>query len=144
MLNLTIEPYKKQCKTAELWDFIEDNLRLKGFPKPMYWVSHSDIVQRRKNNEIFLAMQGGKMLGCVIIKKENIEILCVRKRYRRKGIGKALIEHVVAILARDKRRKYIKVDSLCNFGVKEFYEKLGFTDYISNVYDYTWHLKKAL
>jgi ribosomal protein S18 acetylase RimI-like enzyme len=144
MNRWAIEIYDKQLPVKELLEFIEENLKLRGFPSPMYWVSKRQVQECRKNNEIFLAMQGNKMLGCIIIIGSRIEILCVRKYYRKRGIGKALVNYAIEFLKQDKRRKYVKVESLHDFKAKQFYDKLGFTQYDVNDYDYTWHLQKAL
>jgi len=144
MDSRTIEPYVKQCSIKQLWEFIEDSLSVKGLPSPMYWVSRREIERRKNKGEIFLAMQREKMLGCIIVNSSNIDILCIRKLYKRRGIGKGLVDHVEQILHKDKRRKYIRVDSLERFKAKPFYERLGFRDYRSNAWDHTWHMKKEL
>jgi ribosomal protein S18 acetylase RimI-like enzyme len=141
---MNIEPFHKQCTVDELWEFIEDNLKLRGFPAPMYWISKRQIKTCKKKNEIFLAMRGDKMLGCIITIGSGIEILCVRRYYRKKGIGKALVNHAISVLKQDTRRKHVKVETLHDFKAKGFYEKLGFSVYNVNDYDYTWHMKKAL
>jgi ribosomal protein S18 acetylase RimI-like enzyme len=144
MKQWVIELYTNQCTIHELWEFIEDSLSLKDYPYPMYWVTKRVIEKHKKKGHIYLAMQGKKMVGCLIIEKSNIEILCVRKRYKLRGIGESLVKHVEQILQRDKRRKYIRVDSMEDFKAKPFYERLGFKDYKSHEWDHCWHLQKSI
>jgi GNAT superfamily N-acetyltransferase len=144
MDSRTIEAYTKQCSIKQLWEFIEESLSVNGLPYPMYWISRRKLEKRKKKGEIFLAMQGKKMVGCIIVKGNNIEILCVRKRYKKRGIGSELVGHVEQKLRKDRRRKYVKVDSLKAFKAKPFYEGLGFRDYRCHRWDHTWHLRKEI
>jgi ribosomal protein S18 acetylase RimI-like enzyme len=112
----------------------------------MYWTSESRIHSRKRDGKIIVAMQDGKLVGCLIANGSEIEILCVKKRYRKRGIGKILIQHVENEWKNDKRRKSIIACSLKNFKAKKFYEKMGFE--VENkkewLKDYSWHFRKAL
>lgn len=144
MKNFTIESYSGQCKIDYLWNFIEDNLSLRELPSPMFWITERNLKLRRKNNEIFLAMIDNKMVGCIVLNKSSIEILCIKRRYRKRGIGKSLVRYAEESLKKDGRRKYLKVDSFKPFKAKTFYDKMGFEAYNQSEYCDTWHLRRKL
>lgn len=148
---MRIETYNNQCTISELFEFIEDSLFIRGCVKPMYWINERELRLCKKNKHIFLAIHNEKMVGCVIVKKDAayatmmIEILCIRKRYRNRGYGKKLIEHVEGLFLNDGLCKYIRTDSWGPFKAKQFYESLGFTkEYRSFNIDETWHLEKKI
>ncbi len=146
MKQIEIQPYswKSKISVRSLWEFIEDNLHMNGFPCPMYWITEREILLLKNKKNIFLAISNGVMIGCIIVKGSNIEILCVKRRYRRKGVGETLVKHIESILKTDKRRKNIYVSSFYPFKAKGFYERIGFEIDADDKFERTWHLKKGL
>ncbi|MFA7218932.1 MAG: GNAT family N-acetyltransferase [Synergistaceae bacterium] len=144
MKDFAIEHYSDQCKIDDLWDFIEDNLSLKGFPSPAFWITKRALELRRKNNEILLAMIDNKMIGCIVLNRSLIEILCIKRRYRKRGIGNKLVRYAEELLKKDARRKYLRVDSFKPFKAKNFYDKMGFETYNQSEYCDTWHFRRKL
>lgn len=148
---MKIERYNNQCTITELFEFIEDSLFVRGCVKPMYWIRECELRLCKKNKNIFLAIHNGNMVGCIIVRKDfayatmMIEALCIRKRYRNRGYGKALIKHVENLLLEKGECEYIRVDSWKHFKAKPFYESLGFTkEYKPFNIDETWHLEKKI
>lgn len=144
MSKWIIETFNNQCTESELWYFIEDNLTISSYPAPMYWITEREIKNLRKKNNILLAMQGKTMVGCIIVKGSQIEILCVKRWYRKRGIGAGLIKHIEDLWKQNKRRRYIRVDSVKDFKAKGFYDRMGFVVYRHGLEDYTWHMQKGL
>ena len=144
MKPITIELFNSQCSVRSLWEFIEDNLYIARFPSPMFWITEREIKARQENKNIFLAISNGIVVGCIVFKRSNIEVLCVKRRYRKNGIGKKLIEHIELVLKGDKRRKNLTVSTLDNFNAKRFYERMGFETIGNKGCDHTWHMKKGL
>lgn len=56
----------------------------------------------------------------------QIDILWVKKEYRQKGIGKALIQHLESI-AKNKKLKMISVATMDGWNNINFYKKQGFS-----------------
>ncbi len=111
---------------TRLFNFIEKCLFIKNFPHPTNWVSKEDLKHYQSQGGIYLVKDGRKIIGCLVLNKNIIEILCVDKEFRHSGIGSALIKHIEALLSKDKRKKYIKVWSYLGFNAGEFYIKNGF------------------
>ena len=81
------------------------------------------------DSEHFLAYFGEKVAGyCrlrMVEKKAKLERFAVYEEWRGKGVGKALVKHLLKLL--ENRRiedKYLNAQTR----VKEFYEKLGFKE----------------
>jgi len=145
-MEIKIEKYTDESKISihSLWEFIEDNLHKKEFPSPMYWINEREIHCLKNKNNIFLAIYRGIMIGCIIVKASEIKILCVKRRFRRKGVGKKLVNHIEQIMRKDKRKKQISVSSCYQFKAKSFYERLGFNVDYNDKFERTWELKKGL
>ena len=140
-----IEKYCQQCSVDELWNFTEENLKNGATSYPMYWTTRGRIERMREKGEIFLAMAGKNMIGCIMVEKGNVEVLCIKRRYRRKGVGTSLLRHMENELKK-KRYKTLRVISMKAFGAKGFYEKQGYEIESKRQFfcDRTWHLKKAI
>ena len=144
-MKWSIEKFQKQCTIKELWGFIEDSLGIRNNAYPMYWITERKLGKLRKKGNIFLAMKGQSMIGCIIVENNYVEILCIKKKYRRKGIGNLLLNHIETKWRRDKRRKRILVDSVKDFKAKGFYEKMGYRVTEGHLDDsYTWHFEKVI
>ena len=85
------------------------------------------------------------MIGCIIVEKGNVEVLCVKRRYRRKGVGTSLLKHMENELKK-RRYKTLRVISMKTFRAKDFYEKHGYEIESKRQYlcDRAWHFKKGL
>jgi len=78
-----------------------------------------------KNNEFLLALDEGKIIGCIRIKKLNKNVfelssLVVEENYRLRGIGKQLVSK---ILKKDRRRP---IYLLTQVALEKFYGKNNF------------------
>jgi len=144
MKQVEIQRFNSQCTVHELWEFIEDNLYLKGCPSPMYWTTERELEKFKEKKNIFLAISNGVMIGCITVEGSNIRILCIKRRYRRKGVGESLVKHVESIMKSDKRKKNIYVSSFYLFKAKGFYERMGFEIEDDYKFERTWHFKKGL
>ncbi len=146
MINrtITIEQYHNQCSIHELWDFIESSLEIKHYPKPMYWVTTGELKRFKDKNSIWVSMCNNRIVGCIVMNRNTIEALCVRKRYRKNGIGKNLVNYCENVLKCNKRIKCMYVWSMYDFKAKGFYEKIGFSIIHGGEFNYTWHLKKNI
>ena len=112
---------------------------------------YDDIWENRKNlrrkikrdpESIFLAINDNKIIGCVFIVEDGwnafIWRLSVRKKYRRQGIGKMLMQKAEEIIKkRGIKESSIFVDTK-NKRLKQWYKKQGYL----KTSDYTFFYKK--
>ena len=57
--------------------------------------------------------------------KVHIEDVVIDKKWRRKGLGKLMLNEILSTIKKDKRKIY-KISLNCNEKYKKFYEKIGF------------------
>ena len=112
---------------------------------------YDDIWENRKNlkrkikrdpKSILLAINDNKIIGCVFIVEDGwnafIWRLSVRKKYRRQGIGKMLMQEAEEIIKkRGVKESSIFVDTK-NKRLKQWYKKQGYL----KTSDYTFFYKK--
>ncbi len=115
--------------------------------EPEIWIDKFDINEYRKkmlsadldnleNNKIILAKQNGKIIGrCDLLIMDSlmdfemigyIDWIYVLKGYRRKGIGKRLIDRAEEFF-REKGVKEYYLFTAQNDEAQKFYHKLGYT-----------------
>jgi ribosomal protein S18 acetylase RimI-like enzyme len=79
----------------------------------------------------FLAMDGGQIAGFALCQNENdmggwVHVLGVRRPWRRKGLGLALLHHAFAeFYRRDIHNVYLGVDAQSLTGATRLYERAG-------------------
>lgn len=81
-----------------------------------------------KHNILLGAYIQKKLVGFVVVRNHDffeIEALAVEKKYRRKGIGKALIKAVIN-KARSMKEHHLVVSSIVKYRATNFYTKMGF------------------
>ncbi len=93
------------------------------------WSKEVIDIYSRPEGEAYLAMDGGKIIGTIFIKKEVrvliIYFLVVTKSERDKGVGSALVKFAEGIARREGR--VLRVDVAREFERNaKFYVKLGF------------------
>ncbi|KKQ77441.1 MAG: acetyltransferase [Parcubacteria group bacterium GW2011_GWC1_38_6] len=124
------EDVKQTLKEGKLYDDVwEDRKNLKRKIK-------------RDPESILLAISNNKIVGCIFIVEDGWNAflwrLSVRKKYRRQGIGKMLIQKAEEII----RKRGIKESSIFvdtkNDYLKQWYKKQGYR----KTSDYTFHYKK--
>ena len=111
---------------GENW-FEISKLVLKYFPQ------HFTFVFFRKfYEESLVAKKNGKIVGyvntmnsLVLGKHPYINFLCVDKKYRGQGIGKALLKKLIARLEKNHEKVFLRV-SWHKSKLIPFYKKLGF------------------
>jgi GNAT superfamily N-acetyltransferase len=139
---MKIELFSNQFKYKELLYFIDDNLKLLEFSHLNYniqWIKEKDI----KENTVFIATNNNKLIGCIILNKNNIEILCVDKSFRNKKIGKELINTAEHHLE-NKNFNDIFVETYKGFNAKEFYKKNGYFEIHNDECEHTFRLRKII
>ncbi len=111
---------------------------LRALPK---WFGIEDaIVHYRREiekNPTYIALDGEKIAGFLTVKHHNeysaeIYVMGVLKEYHRRGIGRALVDHVEKLL-REKSVEYFEVKTLAPSDpyeeyklTRKFYTSLGF------------------
>ena len=95
--------------------------------------STENALEKMKRNEItfFKAVEGKKIIGFVEVEtfQENIARingLSVNPNFRRKGIGKKLLLHVIAELEKRGIERVVLLVKQSNQKAKELYESVGF------------------
>ena len=83
----------------------------------------SSVIARSKVREIFLAVEGNKILGIGALDRNELKHIYVNPLYHKKGVGKTLIQNIEKI-ARKRRIKKLIVKSHINS--EGFYKKMGF------------------
>ncbi|MEM3598514.1 MAG: GNAT family N-acetyltransferase, partial [Candidatus Hadarchaeum sp.] len=99
----------------------------KGWGKE--WSREIISAYSRQQGEAYLAQDGGKIVGTILLRKEVralvIYFLVVKKEERLKNIGSSLVKFAEGIARREKR--ILRVDVAREFeGNTRFYLKLGF------------------
>lgn len=117
-----------------LVDFCEMN----GLPDIRLWTNTTGIQKALNEDELIAYIariphekNTDSIMGVIMGEFEEegriwLELLAVSKKFRRKGIGKALINKVCEIgKSKDYRACFIDVD-VRNSGARSFYKKIGF------------------
>ena len=77
--------------------------------------------------QLFIALDGNKVVGMITLRDmTHISLLFVDEEYHRRGIGRALINHLVGYLMTEMGMYRVTVNA-SPYGV-EFYHKMGFHD----------------
>ena len=82
------------------------------------------------NSWHFVALEGGNVIGCVVLvrlddrgSKTQLIQMAVEKRFQGQGIGRSLVEHLIAFA---QENKVSEIQIHARDDVTSFYERLGF------------------
>lgn len=81
------------------------------------------LVEKSREMEMYMAVEGGKILGTASLLGNTIRTVFVDTKSHKEGIGTALIKHLEDV-ARKKGYESIEVPSTIT--AQGFYEKLGY------------------
>jgi GNAT superfamily N-acetyltransferase len=102
----------------------------KAISKISYWTENPDYLSiyfDDSSREYYIIRHNHKIIaGMALDGCGEIEILCVAKKWRRKGLGTQLVNFAIN-LAREERLTNIFVGTYNKFNAVPFYKKLGFT-----------------
>jgi len=87
------------------------------------WSKPSDILEKSKTREYYVAVEKEKIIGVVGYKEGKLRTMFVHPKHHKKGIGRKLVAKIQDV-ARKKGLKTLKVDST-NYA-EPFYMKCGF------------------
>jgi ribosomal protein S18 acetylase RimI-like enzyme len=95
------------------------------------WDDPKWIREDLENNDYYVIRSNGEIVASMCLKmldKEEayIDTMAVQRERQGSGFGRQLIEFA-KIHSKQKGRSVLSVDSFCDYGVQEFYEKCGFT-----------------
>lgn len=139
--GITVRSYNPETETEEVYRTFVDTFRDHfGFTEQPFEIGLADF----KHNEIeepgydprfwFVAMNGNEMAGICICRREDMEdaeagwvsILGVRRAWRKRGLGYALLKHAfTAFHADGKKRASLGVDADSLTGALRLYEGAG-------------------
>lgn len=95
-----------------------------------YWHTGEFTSKEIRCGNYFVAEEGGNIVGIMCLKDSidslEIETLAVSEKNKLSGIGRKLVEFAKE-LARRKNKKYLTVCSFYEYGVKDFYLRIGFS-----------------
>lgn len=101
-------------------------LDIRGF----YWHTGKFISDQIRQGNYFVAEENGNIIGILCVKDSYdyllIETLAVLKENQSFGIGRKLVEFAKNLACR-KNKKYLTVCSFYEYGVKDFYLRIGFS-----------------
>ena len=110
-------------KDSDLWDeYFKANASLKFILEDM--ISEKQIYVASNKNDRCIGFMGIINNGCFRI-FTYLAILAVKKKYRNKGIGKALLNKFEDIGFKREERVFILVSDF-NQSAQKFYQKLGY------------------
>jgi ribosomal-protein-alanine N-acetyltransferase len=112
---------------------LEDVLEIEGLSFATPWSRNSFLYELLENERaIYLVArnQFNKVIGYigmwVVFDEGHITNLAAHPSYRRQGVGKALMEHLIAV-ARDNDVKNLTLEvRRSNLSAQELYQKIGF------------------
>ena len=123
--------YKAQEEAfSEIWGYVERPFE-ENFP---FWKSYSFEAQKLKPELWFLAVEEDTIAGYINSQEKSdngpdmgwIPTLAVRKPYRRRGLGQALLQHAFRVLQdRGVKRVGLGVDAKNKLGATRLYERVG-------------------
>jgi mycothiol synthase len=120
------------------WGYVQEPFEI-GFPKWAHWMTDPAVFDPKL---WFLAMDGDELAGLVLNREKSdedpemgwVRVLAVRRPWRRRGLGLALLLHSFAALKqRGKKSAGLGVDSGSLTGATRLYEKAGMQ--VLRVYD---------
>jgi mycothiol synthase len=120
------------------WGFVEEPFE-SGFKRWAHWMTSDDSFDPKL---WFLGMDGEEIAGLILCKEKTnedpemgwVRILGVRRPWRRRGLGLALLRHAFAeIKQRGKKRAGLGVDSGSLTGATRLYDKAGMK--VKRIYD---------
>lgn len=105
--------------------WLEGNLEAHSFIPAGYFKSNYDMVKSQmKEAEMYGFFENGELTGFIGIDGGHIEGLFVKKEYRKRGVGSALINHTLGLYNELTLEVYEK-----NLRAREFYKNLGFEEF---------------
>jgi len=130
-----IETIKPTHNIAEYYDCIEE-LMSDGVQRARPKEFEYKIVFMPSNYEVYVMILDGKIIATASIMYENklryskpkafIEDVGVNKLYRKRGYGKKMVEHCIAVA---KNKGCYKIALSCKDSLVDFYKDLGFKKY---------------
>ncbi len=117
-------------------------LRIDNAPKHSSFCTDQWILADfERGQEYFIARENGISTGCVAFEQPDSDTaylnrLAVLPPFRRKGIGSALVEHIVGY-SREKKVSTISIGIIAEHTeLKEWYRKLGFAEGERKTFDH--------
>ena len=105
---------------AKIW--LETNIKAHDFIASNYWKEHYEIIKDMfLQAEVYLYEIEKEIMGFIGLDKEYIEGIFVLDQYQKRGIGKALLNHVKAKKEHLSLNVYQK-----NLNAILFYQREGF------------------
>ena len=105
---------------AKIW--LETNIKTHDFIASNYWKEHYEIIKDMfLQAEVYLYEIEKEIMGFIGLDKEYIEGIFVLDQYQKRGIGKALLNHVKAKKEHLSLNVYQK-----NLNAILFYQREGF------------------
>jgi mycothiol synthase len=120
------------------WGYVQEPFEI-GFPKWAHWMTDPAVFDPKL---WFLVMDGDELAGLALNREKSdedpemgwVRVLAVRRPWRRRGLGLALLLHSFAALKqRGKKSAGLGVDSGSLTGATRLYEKAGMR--VLRVYD---------
>lgn len=107
-------------KVAKIW--LETNIKTHDFIASNYWKEHYEIIKDMfLQAEVYVYEIEKEIMGFIGLDKEYIEGIFVLDQYQKRGIGKALLNHVKAKKEHLSLNVYQK-----NLNAILFYQREGF------------------
>ncbi|MDB7946792.1 N-acetyltransferase [Faecalitalea cylindroides] len=105
---------------AKIW--LETNIKTHDFIASNYWKEHHEIIKDMfLQAEIYVYEIEKEIMGFIGLDKEYIEGIFVLDQYQKRGIGKALLNHVKA------RKEHLSLNVYQkNLNAIFFYQREGF------------------
>ena len=105
---------------AKIW--LETNIKAHDFIASNYWKEHYEIIKDMfLQAEIYVYEIEKEIMGFIGLDKEYIEGIFVLDQYQKRGIGKALLNHVKA------KKEYLSLNVYQkNLNAILFYQREGF------------------
>ena len=105
---------------AKIW--LETNIKAHDFIASNYWKEHYEMVKDMfLQAEVYVYEIEKEIMGFIGLDKEYIEGIFVLDQYQKRGIGKALLNHVKAKKEHLSLNVYHK-----NLNAIQFYQREGF------------------
>jgi len=139
--GITVRPYDPETETEEVYRTIVDAFQdhfgfvAQPFEKGLADFKHNFIAEPGYDPHFwFVAMDGNEIAGICICRREDSEDtesgwvseLGVRRAWRKRGLGYALLKHAFAAFHADgKKRAMLGVDASSLTGALKLYERAG-------------------
>jgi predicted N-acetyltransferase YhbS len=108
---------QNHCRFAAFEDGLETAKKLSRGNSP------KALLKKSNRRTFFVAVQEERIVGLAGYEKNEVKTVFVDLKMHGQGVGSKLLKHILAVLARQGKRKIVLMSSVV---AEDFYKKFGF------------------